>query len=87
MFTELKDLNLLKEYIKNQEASSIFRVEFALSKLLHLHRPYLVTVQEYLSQAAAPCLLDIRKWSIDHLKDLAFGLNLKSINSNSLRLL
>ena len=30
--------------LKVQEASSIFRVDFALSKLPHLHRAYLVTV-------------------------------------------
>ena len=32
IFTALKDLNLLKDYIKNQEASSTLRVGFALSK-------------------------------------------------------
>ena len=31
-FTALKDLNVLKKYIKSQEASSILRVNFALSK-------------------------------------------------------
>ena len=40
----LKDLNLLKEIIKNQEASSILRVGFALSNRPHLHRADLVTV-------------------------------------------
>ena len=33
-----KDLNLLKKHTKNQEASSILRVVFALSKWPHLHR-------------------------------------------------
>ena len=51
IFTELKDLNLLKNYNKNQEASRILRVGFALSKWPHLHRAYLVTVPEYLSQS------------------------------------
>ena len=50
-FLAMKDLNLLKKYIKNQEASSILRVKFDLSKWPHLHKPYLVTVQEYLSKA------------------------------------
>ena len=44
MFTEFKDLNLLKKYTKNQEASNIFRIGFALSKRPHLFRAYLVTV-------------------------------------------
>ena len=35
IFTALKDLNLLKKYTKNQEASSILRVDFALSKWPH----------------------------------------------------
>ena len=37
-FLSLKDLNLLKKRIKNQEASNILRVVFALSKWSHLHR-------------------------------------------------
>ena len=37
-FLALKDLNLLKKYIKNQETSSILKVDFALSKWPHLHR-------------------------------------------------
>ena len=32
IFTTLKDINLLKSYIKNQEASWIFKIDFALSK-------------------------------------------------------
>ena len=43
-FLALKDLNLLKKYTKYQEASSILRVVFALSKWPHLHRAYLVTI-------------------------------------------
>ena len=39
-FLSLKDLNLLKKYNKNQEASSILRVVFALSKWPHLHREF-----------------------------------------------
>ena len=31
-YTAFKDLNLLKKYAKNQEASSILRVNFVLSK-------------------------------------------------------
>ena len=37
-FLALKDLNLLKKHTKNQEASSILRVVFGLSKWPHLHR-------------------------------------------------
>ena len=39
---EFEHLNLLKKYIKNQEASSILRMGFALSKWPHLHRAYLL---------------------------------------------
>ena len=37
-FSALKHLNFLKKHTKNQEASSILRVVFALSKWPHLHR-------------------------------------------------
>ena len=40
-FSSLKDLNLLKKYNKNQEASSILRVDFALSKWPHFHREFI----------------------------------------------
>ena len=43
-FNAIKDLNLLKKHTKNQEASSILRVDFALSKWPHLHRASLVTI-------------------------------------------
>ena len=39
-FSALKDLNLLKKHTKNQEASSILRVVFTLSKWPHLHREW-----------------------------------------------
>ena len=39
-FLPKKDLNLLKKYTKNQEASSILRVDFALSKWPHFHREF-----------------------------------------------
>ena len=39
-FSAFKVLNLFKKYTKNQEASSIFRVVFALSKWPHFHRAY-----------------------------------------------
>ena len=38
---------------KVQEASSTLGVAFALSKWPHLHRAYLVTVREYLSQSVS----------------------------------
>ena len=50
-FSAIKDLNLLKKYKKNQEASSILRVGIAESNRPHLHRVYLVTIREYLSKA------------------------------------
>ena len=37
-FLAFKDLNLLKKHTKNQDASSILKVVFALSKSPHLHR-------------------------------------------------
>ena len=42
----------MKKYTKNQEASSILRVDFALSNWPHLHRAYLVTVPKYFSLSA-----------------------------------
>ena len=42
-FSSLKDLNLLKKYTKNQEASYNLRLGFALSNRPHLHRAYVVT--------------------------------------------
>ena len=44
IFTVLKDLNLLKKHIKSQEADSILRISFALSKWPHLRRENLVTI-------------------------------------------
>ena len=52
-FLAIKDLNLLKMYTKNQEASSILRVDFALSKWPHLHRFYQVTVCSVLTAAVS----------------------------------
>ena len=43
-FSALKDLNPFKTVYKIQEASSILKVGFALSKWPHLHRAYVVTV-------------------------------------------
>ena len=43
IFTALKDLNLLKKYIKNQNASINYRRGFALLKRPYLDRAYLVT--------------------------------------------
>ena len=41
-FLATKDLNLLKKHIKNQMASSIYKVVFAFSKWPHLHRASLL---------------------------------------------
>ena len=41
-FSAINDLNRLKKYAKYQEASSIFKVCFALSKWPHLHKAYVV---------------------------------------------
>ena len=54
IFKQLKDRNLLKKHTKNQEASSILSVGFALSKWPHLHRADLVTVPEWLSLGVSP---------------------------------
>ena len=43
-FSALKDLSLFSTESKAQEASSILKVGFALSKWPHFHRVYLVTV-------------------------------------------
>ena len=43
-FLAIKDLNCLNKYAKYQEASSILRVGFAISKWPHLYSAYLVTV-------------------------------------------
>ena len=43
-FLAIRDLNRLKKYVKYQEASSILRMSFALSKWPHLHKAYVVTV-------------------------------------------
>ena len=50
-FTVSKVVNLLKKCTKNQEASSIWRVVFALSKSPHLLRAYVVTLCKILSTA------------------------------------
>ena len=42
IFTDIKDLNCLKKHSKNQEASSIFRINFAISKWPHFHSVYLL---------------------------------------------
>ena len=39
----IKDLNRLKKYVKYQEASSILKVGFALSKYPYFNRAYVVT--------------------------------------------
>ena len=44
IFTVLKDLNLLKKYIKNQEAHYNFRLGFALSNRPYFNSAYLLRV-------------------------------------------
>jgi len=51
-FSALKDIRKpFKKFTKNQEPSSILKVVFALSKWLHLHRAYVVTVCSVLRTA------------------------------------
>ena len=50
----LKDLNLLKKYIKNEEASYNFKLVFALSKRPHFNSVYLVRVP-FLTGIAVHC--------------------------------
>ena len=57
-FLAMKDLNCLKKYAKYQEASSILKVGFALSKWPHLHRAYVVTVPFILILAVYNLSLD-----------------------------
>ena len=49
-FSALKDLNFFKKCTNNQEASSILRVGFALSKWPHLYRVYLLGVWHWSSE-------------------------------------
>ena len=44
IFTVIKDLNLLKRHINNQEAGYNFRLGFALSNRPHFNSVYLVRV-------------------------------------------
>ena len=60
-FSVLKDLNFLKKHTKSQEASSILKVVFALSKWPHLHRAYLVTCN--IAPAPAQCFVSNLKKS------------------------
>ena len=44
IFTVLKDINLLKKFMKNQEASNNFKLGFAPSERPHFNSIYLVRV-------------------------------------------
>ena len=46
--TTLKDIKLLKKYIKNQEAGCILNVCFALLKWPHFHSAYWVTESKHM---------------------------------------
>ena len=48
LFTVTKDLNFLKKYTKNQEASYNFTLGYALSNRPHLHKAYSLTVRFHL---------------------------------------
>ena len=52
-FSALKDLDSFKMVSKVEEASSILRVVFSLSKWPHLHRAYLVTLWTFFVTAVA----------------------------------
>ena len=54
-FLTLKDLNPLKKYSKNQEASSILKVVFVISKWPHLHRAYLLWIWYSYLQTVGVC--------------------------------
>ena len=80
IFTVLKDLNLFKNCIKNQEASNNFRIGFALSKRSRLHRAYLVTDRKRGARAVYARKLFIWKrhnWSYDCFCDCFFLFDLK----------
>ena len=46
IFLAWKDLLCFPKYVKIQKSCSIFRIGFALSKTLHLHRAYFVTIRK-----------------------------------------
>ena len=58
-FSAFKDLNLLKKHTKNQDASSILKVVFALSKSPHLHRE----LSNRLGMIVSHCIWWIAPWS------------------------
>ena len=59
-FIALKDLNFLKKYIKNQEASNNFKIVFTLSRGLHLHWASLLTDFKWGATAVFIILCDPR---------------------------
>ena len=56
-FLALKDLNSFQTLLKFQEASSILKVDFALSNRPHLHKAYLVTICRVLIMTVLPTLM------------------------------
>ena len=57
IFFSFKDLNLLKRYTKNQEASSILKVVFAFSKWPYLvYRAYVISGCIFFATAVCSCM-------------------------------
>ena len=69
--TAIKDLNLLKKRTKNQEAGSILKVSFALSKRPHFHRAYLVTIRMRMSTAVLSFPLKLSLFLLCSCKSIA----------------
>ena len=68
-FSALKDLNLFKNVSKVQEANSILRVGFALSKWPYLHRAYLLSSRLNCTPLYTGFLSRLQNHSIRHLQD------------------
>ena len=62
--TILKDLDPLKEYIENQEASNNFRLGFVCSKDPHINSSYQVKVRFLLELGVSNCKL--KSWNFDY---------------------
>ena len=66
-FSAFKHLNFLKKHTKNQEASNILRVVFAVSKWPHLHREWGLGDSDMNSTVAKkPCNIICRSIKVMH---------------------
>ena len=75
IFTEFKVLILFSTVSKDQKASSILKVGFALSKWPHLHRAYVISGCIFFATAVG-----LEKVIIYELKEFLFTRNLLSVS-------